>query len=79
MMQLVSALILLNKERMIRIGGLFWLCCAAFGLGLLLAESAKRGIPVKRGWYPVAFLTGPVFLAFILPLWWFRWGRKPLK
>lgn len=61
---------------MIRIGGLFWLCMGALGLGLLVLEGIKRGQKVPRYAYPLAVVLGPIFFFFILPLWVGRWGKQ---
>lgn len=59
-----------------RIGLVAWLCLGALGLGLVLLEAHRRQIRIRRVWYVLAVLLGPVFLFFVLPLWLGRWGRR---
>jgi hypothetical protein len=61
-----------------RIGILLWLCAGAIALGVLVLNANRRNTYLAPVWYFAAILLGPVFLAFILPLWLGKWGeRKP--
>lgn len=52
-----------------RLGVLIWLCCGALGLGIVVLSANRRQVPVSKVWYFTAFLLGPIFLLFVLPLW----------
>lgn len=54
---------------------IIWLCCGALGLGLIVAEANRRQIAISPLWYFVAFLLGPAFLFFVLPIMWFSRRR----
>jgi hypothetical protein len=58
-----------------RLGVLIWLCCGALGLGIVVLSANRRQVPVSKVWYFTAFLLGPIFLVFVLPLWLGKWGE----
>lgn len=61
---------------MVRIGMIIWLCCGALALGVVVLEAARRKQEINGWWYVLAPILGPIFLAFILPLWFGKWGGR---
>lgn len=67
---------MLAKESVMgRLGILLWLCAGAVALGIVVLNANRRNAPVAKIWYFAALLLGPIFLAFILPLWLGKWGE----
>jgi hypothetical protein len=56
---------------------LLWLCAGALALGILVLNANRRKVYLAPVWYFAAILLGPIFLAFVLPLWLGKWGDKP--
>lgn len=52
-----------------------WMCAGALGLGIVISHANKRQTYVSRWWYLASVLLGPIFLAFVVPLWLGKWGE----
>jgi hypothetical protein len=59
-----------------RLGILLWLCAGALGLGIVVVTANRQNVPLNRAWYFLAMLLGPIFLAFVVPMWLGKWGNQ---
>lgn len=55
---------------------ILWMCAGALGLGLVILQANRNGTYISKWWYLTAVLLGPIFLAFVLPLWLGKWGKR---
>ena len=60
---------------MTRLALIVWLCLGVLGLGVVFLEATRLRRKIRPGLVILALVLGPIFLFFVLPLWFSRFRK----